>query len=47
MEYKNGNKYPSRKEAERMLKEAEGCNPGPWGNHSRTAAHCAETFTDM
>ncbi|MBQ8914316.1 MAG: HDOD domain-containing protein [Lachnospiraceae bacterium] len=25
-----------------MLKEAEKCNPGVWGNHSRTAAHCAE-----
>lgn len=22
--------------------EAEKCNPGPWGNHSRVAAHCAE-----
>lgn len=33
---------PTREEAERLLKEAEGCNPGPWGNHSRTAAHCAE-----
>jgi HD superfamily phosphohydrolase YqeK len=20
----------------------QSCNPGPWGNHSRTAAHCAE-----
>lgn len=25
-----------------ILKEAEACNPGPWGNHSRVAAHCAE-----
>jgi len=33
---------PTREEAERLLKEAEGCNPGPWGDHSRTAAHCAE-----
>lgn len=33
---------PSREEAERLLREAETCNPGPWGNHSRTAAHCAE-----
>ena len=37
-------KYPARTEAERLLKEAEGCNPGPWGNHSRTAAHCAEAI---
>ena len=35
------NKYPSRDEAHRLLQEAERCNPGPWGDHSRTAAHCA------
>ena len=34
--------YPDREKAEEILREAEGCNPGPWGNHSRTAAHCAE-----
>ena len=33
---------PTRKEAEMLLKEAEGHNPGPWGNHSRVAAYCAE-----
>lgn len=33
---------PNREEAEMILKEAEACNPGPWGNHSRVAAHCAE-----
>lgn len=33
---------PTRTEAERLLKEAEACNPGPWGNHSRVCAHCAE-----
>lgn len=33
--------YPSRSEAESLLYEAETCNPGPWGDHSRTAAHCA------
>lgn len=33
---------PTRKEAEAILREAERCNPGPWGNHSRVAAHCAE-----
>ena len=33
---------PTREKAEELLKEAEKCNPGPWGNHSRTAAHCAE-----
>lgn len=33
---------PTREIAEKLLIEAEGCNPGPWGNHSRVAAHCAE-----
>ena len=33
---------PTREEAERLLWEAEVCNPGPWGNHSRVAARCAE-----
>ncbi|MGM9618298.1 MAG: HD domain-containing protein [Oscillospiraceae bacterium] len=33
---------PTREEAERLLADAERCNPGPWGNHSRCAAHCAE-----
>lgn len=32
----------TKSEAEALLREAESCNPGPWGNHSRTAAHCAE-----
>ena len=35
-------RYPSAAEAEKILTEAEPCNPGPWGDHSRTAAHCAE-----
>lgn len=34
--------YPAREEAERLLIEAEACNSGPWGNHSRVAAMCAE-----
>lgn len=33
---------PARMEVERLLREAEQCNPGPWGNHSRVVAHCAE-----
>lgn len=33
---------PTRSEAEKILAEAEERNPGPWGNHSRVAAHCAE-----
>lgn len=34
--------YPKREEAQSLLREAENCNPGPWGNHSRVAAYCAE-----
>ena len=37
---------PTRAEAERLLSEAESCNPGPWGNHSRIAAHCAEKIAE-
>ena len=37
---------PTRDEAEELLKEAEKCNPGPWGNHSRVAAHCAEKIAE-
>lgn len=33
---------PTREEALELLAEAEKCNPGPWGNHSRVAARCAE-----
>lgn len=33
---------PDRKEAEKLLREAERCNPGPWGSHSRVTAQCAE-----
>lgn len=33
---------PARQKAEEILAEAEKCNPGAWGNHSRVAAHCAE-----
>ena len=38
--------YPNRDKAKEILKEAEGCNPGPWGDHSRTAAHCAGMKTN-
>lgn len=33
---------PTREKAEELLADAERCNPGPWGDHSRVAAHCAE-----
>lgn len=36
--------YPDRLEAEALLHEAEALNPGPWGNHSRVAAKCAEAI---
>lgn len=32
---------PTMEEAHRLLADAEICNPGPWGDHSRVAAHCA------
>ncbi len=34
--------YPTREEAERLLIDAGKCNPGPWEDHSRVAARCAE-----
>ena len=34
--------YPAIEEAERLLCEAESCNPGPWGNHSRICSMCAK-----
>lgn len=33
---------PTRAEAEQLLREAESCNPGPWADHCRVAAVCAE-----
>lgn len=38
--------YPAREEALALLAEAEPHNPGPWGDHSRTAAHCAEKIAE-
>ena len=34
--------FPTREEAERLLLDAKEDNPGPWVNHSRVCAHCAE-----
>ena len=34
--------YPDRERAKELLAEAEERNQWPWGNHSRTVAHCAE-----
>ena len=33
---------PSREKAEQLLQEGLQKNRGPWGDHSKTAAHCAE-----
>lgn len=33
---------PTRERAEALLREAEQRNPGPWGNHSRVTARCAQ-----
>ena len=38
--------YPTREEAERLVREAEQCNPGPWGDHCRTAASCAQKIAE-
>jgi hypothetical protein len=38
---------PSREEAEQILCEAENLNPGPWVNHSRVAAACAEKIAGL
>lgn len=34
--------WPDRTAAEQLLAEAEPHNPGPWADHCRTAARCAE-----
>ena len=36
--------YPTKEEAEHLLAEAVALNPGQWGNHSRTSAHCARAI---
>lgn len=33
---------PTRKEAIALVKDGVACNPGPWGKHCLTTAHCAE-----
>lgn len=38
---------PDRKEAEKLLAEAEQCNPGPWGVHSRITGQCAEKIARL
>ncbi|MBR6664633.1 MAG: HD domain-containing protein [Lachnospiraceae bacterium] len=38
---------PTREEAEKLVIDAEQCNPGPWGDHSRVAALCAEKIAAL
>ena len=38
---------PAREEAEKILSEAELCNPGQWGDHSRFTAECAEKIAAL
>lgn len=33
---------PTREEAMELVRDGLRSNPGPWGKHSLTAAHCAE-----
>ena len=33
---------PTREEAIALVRDGLACNPGPWGKHCLTAAHCAE-----
>lgn len=38
---------PKKETAEQMLAEAERRNPGPWGDHSRVVARCAEKIAAL
>lgn len=38
---------PTRAEAEKILEEAGQCNFGPWVNHSRITAKCAEKIAKL
>ena len=33
---------PTREEAQKLIRDGLLSNPGPWGKHCLTAAHCAE-----
>ena len=43
---KRGNMIPDLNTARRLLEEGWQCNPGPWKNHSLTAARCAMTIAE-
>lgn len=34
--------FPTVQQAQQLLNQAHSCNPGPWADHSRVAAHCAQ-----
>ena len=38
--------YPQRSEALEILSEAEKLNPGPWVEHSKNVARCAEAIAN-
>ena len=38
---------PTRAKAEKILEEAGQCNFGPWVNHSRITAKCAEKIAEL
>lgn len=40
---------PTREEAMALVRDGLSCNPGAWGRHCLTAAHCAERdlITDL
>ena len=38
---------PTREEAIALVRDGLACNPGPWGRHCLTAAHCAEKIASL
>lgn len=44
--FKNNGNLPTREEVNKLLKEAEMQNIGPWGDHSRNVAMCAEKIAN-
>ena len=37
---------PTREEAMALVRDGLSCNPGAWGRHCLTAAHCAEKIAN-
>lgn len=38
---------PTREEALKLIRDGLLFNPGPWGKHCLTAAHCAEKIAKI